>query len=579
MKKIGTINNRIFFPFMDLIAVIIISMVGIYHWKDMDMLAVFGDEFGYWGNASFLAGYAWESLMAETVYYSIGYSLFILPIMFIKNYAMRYHIAIILNITLVIGCYFCARYITAYMFKNESKIKKVCSSLVSALTVNVIVQMRVAWDEIMICFLMWLSIVLMINIHKAYKNYKLVAISFLLIYMVMTHQRTLPVVLIFISIMLFEYRHKVDWKKSVSLLVVFIILYVGYKYIKSFQIANIYSGSSNADINNYTISGNLIKGYLQVIYNNFQTITVSLWAKFVMYNISTGFTFLLASAVAINSFFNKAKEENDKCNVIRYIWLSGVAMMCLTAIQMRGSSRADLVVYTRYFDFTIGPMILIGINYLDEKKIGCEVCILLSIVLSLLSIGNIYDFIYNAENDFNYICSPIIAGNIIWFDKWFDKSMINLNIIKALTGKVILEVGILVFLYIKKKSDKFVIITTTGILLVSIILANHASDAVNGWRDFFREDVATLTEGMIHSDAEIYFMMNEENLKYLNLMRELQYVLCDKTITKINEDKLLDVETRECYIIATEKYDRNDFELIVSTNTYKVNLYYVQGRQ
>ncbi len=572
VKKIESINNRIVSYFMDLIAVIIISVIGIYHWKDMDMLAVFGDEFGYWGNASFLAGYDWKSLMSETAYYSIGYSLCILPIMFIKNYVVRYHIAIILNIILVIGCYFCARYIAVYIFKNESKIKQVCSSLVSVLTVNVIVQMRVAWDETMICFLMWFSIVLMINIHKSYKSYKLIVISILLIYMIMTHQRTLPIVLIFILIMLIEYRHKIDWKKSFLLLVAFMILYVGYKYAKAFQITNIYSDSANADINNYTISGNLIKRYLQAIFNNFQTIVISLWAKFVMYNICTGFTFLITSVVTIKSFINKTGEENNKCNVIRYIWISGIIMMCLTAIHVSGTSRADLVVYTRYFDFTIGPMILVGINCLDEKKVNYRIYLLLSLAFSLLSISNIYDYIYSAENGFNYICSPIIAGNILWFDEYMKES----NVIKALTCKVILEIGVLIFLYIKWKSEKIMVAVTTSILIVTIILANYTSDAVNRWREYYREDTITLSENITDSDIEVYFILDENNTNLLNLMMELQYVSDKKSIVKINKEKLHNILSDEYYLITTEKYDRKDFELIISSNVHKVNLYYVK---
>lgn len=573
MEKIEKFNKIKYYE-IDFIAVMIILVLGIYCWKEMDIIAVFGDEFGYWGNAAILAGYNWKPLMEKTAYYSIGYSLLILPLFLIKNYAMKYHLAIILNIILTIGCYFCAKYITVRIFKEENKLRQACSSLISVLTVNVIVQMRIAWDEILICFLMWFSICLMINIHESYRIYKLVAISLVLIYMVMTHQRTLPIVLLFISIMLAKYKSIVNWKKSIFFLVMFLILYIGYKYIKSFQIASIYSNSASSNLNNYTISSNFLKGYLYELFTNCKAIIISLWAKFVIYNISTGFTFLLTSIIAVKSFFTKTGEESCKYNVIRYIWLSGVIMLCLTAVQASGSGRADLIVYTRYFDFTIGPMILIGINYLGRKKDYCKAYVLLSLVFCLLSVGKIYDLIYAAEDNFNYICSPIMAGNILWFDKFME----SINIVTALTIKIILLVGIFIFLYIKKRSNKVIIIVTTSIMILNTLLANHTSDAINGWREFYREDMILLTENIDKSNTEIYFMIDEDNLNYLNLMKELQYVLCDKTITTINEDELLDVLSDECYIITTEKYDRKNFKLIISSNIHKANLYYIKER-
>lgn len=572
MKKKMKLDKRIEDYVANLIAIIIIIIVGIYRWQDMDMLAVFGDEFGYWGNAAIIAGYDWKPLMAENSYYSIGYSLLILPLMLIRNYALAYHLAIVLNILLTIGCFWCARYIVAHLFKDASKIKQVCSSLVSVLTVNIIVQMRVAWDEVLLCFLMWFSIVLMINIQESYKAAKLVVISLVLIYMVMVHQRFLPVVLLFILIMMVQYRTKADWKKIVIFLITFAVLYIVYKYIQSFQIAKIYSNSASSETN--TISGNFMKGYLWALFDIF-SVMVSLWAKFIMYNVSTGFTFLAASMIAIKSFFMKDGEEIVKYNVIRYIWLSGVIMLCLTAVQSRGIERADLIVYTRYFDFTVGPMILVGINCLDEKKMSCKVCLLLSWIFSWFSVGYIYDFIYSMEGGFNYICSPIMAGNIIWFDMYMN----NLRIVKSLTCKVFFGIGLLLFLYIKRKSDKLLVVgITISIFIINIILANKASDEVHNWRRHFREDTLALAAGIDDSDTEIYFIADQDNLELLNLMKELQYVLHDRTITVIDDEQLLSIAAEEYYVITIEEYNKKDFDLIVSSNVHQANLYYVKER-
>ena len=569
--KLKILYKKIEYYALDLIVVMLILIAGTYHWKDMDVLAVFGDEFGYWGNAAILTGFDWKSLMAETSYYSIGYSLLILPILFMKNYVLAYHLAIILNILLTIGCFLCARYISARLFNNESRIKQICSSLVSVLTVNVIVQMRVAWDEVLLCFLMWLSIVFMIKLHESYKAAKLIITSLMLIYMVMVHQRALPVAFLFILIMLVQYYTKADWKKIILFLITCTVLYIIYEFIKTFQIAKIYSNSASSDVN--TISGNTVKGYLQSLFDVF-SVMASLGAKFIMYNVSTGFTFLAVSIIAIKNFFVKADEEIAKCNVIRYIWLSGVIMLCLTAIQSRGLGRADMIVYTRYFDFTIGPMLLIGINYLDVKKMSCKICLLISWMVSWFSIGSIYDVIYDIGGNFNYICSPIMGGNILWFDEY----MKNPIIVKSLTRKVIFGIGLLLFLYIKRKSNKLLAGITMSVLILNFILANKASDGINSWREHFREDSIALAAGMANSDAEIFFIEDPDNLELLNLVRELQYVLHDRTITVIGDEQVFDITADEYYIITIEEYNKKNFDLIVSSDVHQANLYYVRER-
>lgn len=58
---------------------ICLAIICLYPIRDLDFPAVLNDEFGYWANAVSFFGYNWKELIAETPYYSWGYSVWLIP--------------------------------------------------------------------------------------------------------------------------------------------------------------------------------------------------------------------------------------------------------------------------------------------------------------------------------------------------------------------------------------------------------------------------------------------------------------------------------------------------------------------
>ncbi len=67
---------------------------------------MFNDEFGYWGNAATIAGWNWNELLALTPYYSIGYSLMLVPLFKLGLTSVQmYRIAILMNMGFIFISY------------------------------------------------------------------------------------------------------------------------------------------------------------------------------------------------------------------------------------------------------------------------------------------------------------------------------------------------------------------------------------------------------------------------------------------------------------------------------------------
>lgn len=83
------------------LAIIALLLIYLINAKNTNCLAVFNDEFGYWGNAAAMAGKDWTALMARTPYYSLGYSLFLVPLFKLHlQFSTMYRLAILMNIFL-----------------------------------------------------------------------------------------------------------------------------------------------------------------------------------------------------------------------------------------------------------------------------------------------------------------------------------------------------------------------------------------------------------------------------------------------------------------------------------------------
>ena len=537
-------------------AFLVIMIITIHNWEKLNCLAIFGDEFGYWGNAASIIGFDWTSLMSETLYYGVGYSLLIAPLLFIKNFVLRYHLAILLNGILIWMAFLCAEYINYTIFGEKKWVRIAGESLISVLTISTIVNLSVAWSESLVTFLMWGTVALLTSIVKEMKIWKVIVLSLLLAYMVMVHQRNLPVVLLCIFSCVIYFYEKKRGKELIVLFMIFIISYIVYKYIKNIQIATIYSNSVASETNNYTISFSFLMEYIGAHLDKLKDFLISLGGKSVILILSTGFTFGCAVRYTLRVLQGKETESKYKW-VLIFIILSGISMTFLTAMQAQGIFRHATVVYSRYFDFT-------GINCIKKSKKNLSY-IALSAIFCIVALKKIYEYIYGAQNGFNYICAPLVGATLAWNDKNINNPELLIKIVIA----IVLVCALLMLYYSYDIKEWKCVIAFCVVLTIVLYFSEQVEEKVNGWRNYVSLEAFELNEVLKEAEAPIYYMYNEENIEYLNVLRELQYILGNRSLVKIEND----FEDKDCYLISLE--DNLGYNIITNTSRQNIIIYEV----
>lgn len=143
---------------VDMFFMILIFGVCIWNIRDYDCIRSV-DEFGYFGVAASLAGWDWKEMMATSNYYSFGYSLILVPLIWIAQIGISmsrvYKIVIVLNAFLLVGEYLLIKRVEEKVFVAlPESLRKVAALAVSLYIANT-VHMNSADPEIALRFLFW----------------------------------------------------------------------------------------------------------------------------------------------------------------------------------------------------------------------------------------------------------------------------------------------------------------------------------------------------------------------------------------------------------------------------------------
>ena len=563
----------------NLLSIILLMGATLYDIKNLDMITVLNDEFGYWSNAAIMVGIDWKPLMAETPYYSLGYSLLLVPLFFaFKDYAILYKSAIVLNGLLLVASYFCAKYIVSTLFKIESEVIKFSISIISVLTGTAIFHSHIGWSETLITFLMWVSIALLISIEKKISVVKVLSLSVLCIYMITVHQRMIVNAAICLGCLgVILIREKWSKRQIVFFLLILGIGYLAYKTTKDIQISQFYGNSSASDTNNVSVGSNFFLKYLDRIASDFKLFFTSFGGKITVCLFMTYFTFPMAIYQYVGDVFKylKTKVKIEYFWTYTYIIFSFVAMLLATSLQMMNCFlRKDIVVYTRYFDYTVGPIIMLGIYVLlSQGKKSIRLFAMLYLSYGVL-LNSTFDVINKAENYFNVPCCPAY-GAIMQYSKKITET-VDWEYCKGLASWVGIAIFLCVLLVWLIRKEKIRYICLASALLVGQFYIGHYSNEwLNNARNGFRSNTQPIFELINEDDYSIYYIKNPEQTvqySYYANPKYLQFMLEDRTINVITWDEESTIDKNSWVLV--EKSDEikdMSYELIKTTD--KMYLY------
>ncbi len=574
-------RQKVIFNF---VSVLLLMGVTLYDIKNLDMITVLNDEFGYWSNAAIMAGIDWKPLVAETPYYSLGYSLLLVPLFWIfKDYAIMYKAAIVLNGLLLVASYFCAEYIVQNLLKIKSEVTKFCISILSVLSGTAIFHSHVGWAETLITFLMWVSIALLISIEKKANIGKVLSLSGLCIYMIAVHQRMLVCAAICMGCLgLILISKKWSWKQIAFVLIALGIGYIAYKLIKTIQLSQFYGNSSASDINNVTVSSNFFLKYWNRIKDEFVMYFISLSGKIAACLFMSYFTFPIAiyQYVCDALSYIKTKVKTEYFWTHTYIIFSLLAMVMVTSLQVINCfSRKDIVVYTRYFDYVVGPATMLGIYALwSMGKKGIRLFAGIYLVYGIF-LYQAFEVITKAEGTFNVPCSPIYGSIMQYIKQVTEKVDWELSKVLAMWAGLAVFLCVLLMQLIKKRERRYICLTCV-LLIGQIYIGHYSGEWLNNARDGFRSKTQPIFELIRDDRHSVYYIKNPEKVAvyaYYANPKYLQFMLRDKTINVITWEEEAKIDT-DSWVLAekSDEIDNTAYKLVKTTD--KMYLYQKVGK-
>lgn len=522
-----------------IMSIVTLAIMGIVNIHNLNYPVVLNDEFGYWGNAVSILGYDWKALIAETPYYAWGYSIWLIPIILIVPFQFWYKAAVGLNVFFLIIAYAVSVKTGEQLFYNVNKsiIRILC--LITILYPSNMVYIQVTWSESLLYMLTWMATYLIVKLEKRFTYIGFFTAIGILSYMYMVHARTIGIIAVAIVCLFFIIiKHKKKIWHFIFPIFLLGLSYIINSKIKNYQIAQVWNNSSISAMNNVGLDKNTIAFFWGRLSNDLVFLLESLGAKLIVLFISTGFTFPIACIHIFKSAWKafRTKKFLKQEFIISQIWCLGIifSMWVICSLQMMyWEERKDVIVYSRYMENAMGPILLIGLIYVILKMKHNWIYATSAFIMMLLCIRNIYWRVLEAPGRFNTICSPIFGA---FYEKFGD---IDKTFYALLVLSVIFVVAILTAKKIKNTKWLAAIFGSVFISIFLIIRTN-ADRYLLDWRSNLDKQIVPVAK-IISEDyegKEIYYVQDKEHDLYSVNPKYLQFMIPKAKIEVIEKDKI-----------------------------------------
>lgn len=572
---------------------VLINISFIFYKIDKLVLpGILWDEFGYWAVGAKFAGYDWSGLASVLCpYYSYGYGIILsILIRFISNINCVYQVSIIINSIFICTSIFISYSIFINVF---NKIKKgyiaLGCVLISFYSGN-ISNSKIAWSEIILYFIFWLSLFFLfktISCNKFIYNI-LFVLSIFFLYAV--HQRSIGILFSgLLIILIYNIRENNNIKKVLFLILITILLFYLHSKIKNYLYDVLWNNSSKIiDFSKYQITENTLKianvteaneyiGQSEKLKNLFQIegikkLLLSIIGKVYYMGISSFFLSIEGIFYVIKSLLKRSKK---KVYFFLFLFFSFFTTLLISAIFMIEPVRIDSIIYGRYTDWIIGPLIIIGfLSILISEKVLVKVAIYSAIegICGLWIYSEIED---RGLNKFYEVCSPtayIFQKNISKENEW----------VLFMILFFILLIGLFLILLGKIHNDKIIIFIVSLMSSFWVI----AGKAVVDYKIGLSQSGTVLEVSEILSEEKynkypVFFVCNlkgndEGTYGWSNYyIGAIQFMLKEKTIYSLAYEEIDKIKDG-IIIVPSYKFktyfNSTDLNVLLETNKYTIVL-------
>ena len=369
------------------------------------------DESGYWSSAAFFSNLNWKELASNNLYYSYGYGFLLFIILKLVPAKFLYQAAIAVNVLIIIGCLCLIFAILKKLFPNIKKNILLCTAFVLTIYPYNLFYAHLTVSEVLLSFLYLLVLWTFLELLEKNKIWLWVVFAVLLGYMYMVHQRTIGIIIASL-ICLALYTSK-DKKKIVSFFLflgVLFVLFVLSSKIKENYLSSWFEGSQSASLNDY--SGQTSKIKLMLSLQGLIKLIFSVLGKW--YGICAS-TFMLVSFGLfgmLKEILTSLRGSGRKKKFSNKLIFSLFCILCFLAcfginciFFIEPENYADYLIYTRYTELALLPILCCGIFRLVFKKISkmevfincCVIIILTAVVFVWLSDTGLRDYVGQAN--------------------------------------------------------------------------------------------------------------------------------------------------------------------------------------
>ena len=499
--------------FFHLIACIVIYIVTLYFLKDNTSLKIVGDEFGYWAAGAFFSGLDWSEVASINSYYNYGYGLILMLLLKLNmNATFTYQLAIVVNAIMLNLVYVLIFRLLNKYVNNIPTIVKIIISLALTLSAGNICFAQYTMPEVVCVLLYWSIVYLMYSILEKFEYYKLILLTVAIGLCFTIHLRLIGIVFVQVLFLVYVVRkERIDVKRCVGVVALFVLMilfvfllkeyyqqdYLMNEYI-NIQGLNDFSGQLGKIKRIFTLEG------VRMLFDSFM-------GKF-FYACSISFLFLLDAIWQVFACLKRtiATKKIEKSDVfLVFLLLNVIAMIMVGSIFMMSSgARFDMQIYGRYFEFTLGPLVLVALTtYLKDGNSLKRLPIVVGVYFLLGKyIHNTIPYEASRANVF-INCSGIA-----------DILIDNGNDIMDVVVRIVIIYGILCFLLNVKSRRRYQLVAVGMVMLIIY--------SVNSAYTTYSQGCLSWASGQTENEERL-----ATNIRNLGIQDDLCYYASDPTIS------------------------------------------------
>lgn len=553
----GYINKNLY---LQIAGVILIFIAVLANLSKRNMIAILGDEFGYWTAGAYFAGYDWSGIASMNGYFSFGYGILLAPLFLIKDASIMYKAAIVYN-----AAFLCGNFLLGYhsIKKISPKTKDeiiLLFSFAASLYPTFLAYSKTNMAEVLLSFLFWLILFLILKLREKPTMLKAMVLGFFLAYIYSVHMRTIAVVLASVLYLIFLRREKsIKSKHLIMVIVVLGVLSVLSITVKQNLLDTVYINNEHAQWNDF--SGQTGKLLYVLTPTGMVHLFESIMGKIFYLGAATYFLFYWYIICAVKNIKIMWKEKEDLSLQSIHLFLLLVILFTLgvSGVFTIYNARIDMLLYGRYNEHILGPVLVIGMLELMQNR-KFSTCLKIAIFQLIAGIWVNHILVRSGVSQINSATIVGIYQNMV--EKETGKLMDGYLYLVAIKSAIAAALIDFVMVFNKKWSK----INACIVSLCFICLWFHAYRASYICQTIKSTASSTgcryteayhIIQQSLEDGKNIYYTYREEedNIIICLWSGRLQFLVPDSKIKVIEYEELKNI-------------DRNQSILLVSNNSY-----------